>query len=1089
MAKNINLKIELQNAQQAREELIRLQDSTIEGSKQFKKLEEQIKKLDEVTQDYSDAVTELEIAQNNGAKNTKFFSENLKKAEKSLEQATKKSNSLSTSVSKLNEATEQASQGWSSLTDGFSQLKSGDLVGGLNSIKDGIGGMTKASLAFIATPIGATIAALAGIAAGAKALWDYNSALSASNKTTEQFTGLTGDSLDVVDAKTKALMDQTGASQEEVLRSVQAMVKQFGISYDEAFDQISLGYMRSGKSAEDFFDNVAEYSGFFESAGYSAEEMFGIIEAGAENGIYKDKILDSVKEMDIALKEMPKASADALKSAFGTEFANNLSKGINDGTIKSKDAIVMIGEEAKKSGLSIQDQAKLTADVFKSAGEDAGGFADVIETINLGLEKSTAELSAVEKAQQESNNAQAEMNVAFRDLFGMSEGGFSKMKSDLMGGVYKGITLVINGVIDCYNWFAELYNKSYAFRGVVGSIGAVAQGLFNIISANIKNVVNGFKSLGDLIEAVFTGNFSAIPSIISNAFKNTKEVYVQAGKDTADAFVEAWDEKGGKLKTIEKKNTKMVIDESNKATKEVIKNNNKAADNHEKNEGKKRSSNKKTADEAAKAAKELGELLKSVDDIFSDDEYSKVISKLKKVNNEFTALNELFKKSGEEFDKSFYKMYGDDNTFLIYDKINKQIEQINISNETADAGQLERNDKLLVQLGLLKDKLIGIDAELSKVVGGRELNPESLFGGLITYLKNLEESEKYNFGEESLKQFKDNILFTVEDITNSKELEDLSKNLTTIISSILVNAEIYQPSGIIDIERYLIKVINDQIELNRLTDDYNKNLLEIYNKQKEFNTTDLQMSNSSVNGFMETLDGGEDIFGAKSRDAMKAEIEAIAAQNSLKLFAEKTAAQRRLEELGASEEAIQSMKDYYRQQEIDAEQKKNDAILQIDQLAGQRREAALSQTADTLSQASGLFAEHTTAYKVFAIAAATIDTYQSAMAAYKGMVAAIPGPWGIAAGIAAAASSVAFGIKQIKEIQKVDTGGSAGGSTAIANVSQSPNVQFVSSGDNQIAQTIASSQASSEELRVVVTANDIQNGLNTQARVRNNSSL
>lgn len=1122
----INLRIET-NAQNVINELKRLKDSTIEGSDAFKKLEKEIEDLEKASNKYKDTLIEMEIAQNNGEKSTKRFKDNIKKAENELKALTKSASQSTNSLKGFASASKQASDAWGDLSDGIGSLRSGDLAGGLSSITSGIQGMTKASLAFIATPIGATITALAGIAVGAKALWDYNSAMSESNKITQQFTGLTGDALNAVDVKTQTLMSQSGASQEEVLRSVQALVTQFGISYDEAFDKIETGYLKSGKSAEDFFDNIAEYSTQFDNAGYTAEEMFGIIEAGAQSGVYKDKILDSVKEMDIALREMPKASRDALEQAFGSDFANKLSQGINSGAIKSKEAIQLIGEEAKRAGLSVQDQATLTADVFKSAGEDAGGFADVIDVINQGLNNSKKELDAVKQAQKESNDAQNEMNMAFRNLFGSTEGGFAKMKADLMGGVYKGITTVINGVIDTYNWFVELYNQSYAFRGVIGSIGAIAKTSFNIIMANLRGLVNGFKSLGELIQAVFTGNFGDIPSIIGRAFNNTKEIFVQAGKDSADSFVDAWDEKGDRLKKIEKTSTKILETESDKRTETEITNSNKVTNNHEKNEKKKRTSSKKTTDAAKKAIDEYNKKLDELGKAFSElssksglgtlsNNLNKSVSEFKTLTNTIETFNKLLlKKNKTEKEKSFIEKFIDGSItksategYVTLTKVKETIEKIQeLSNKALSLyGSYQKfgqgnSDAAKEQLELIQQyeaqlqALVPIEREATKVIMQfKEL--QELQKSIGTFHRDTASTDKIlnkslleemsNFRNGFYKELPSKL----SDFRGWKNFTDNVKNISEETWNILVES---QPNGIGEgLKMMYDRWKKDQEELNKLMEDFQNKWEEINpeNLMKGFDIKEFERSFSLGAGLMETLGGGGAIFSAKSKSDMEAELDAIEKHNIDLIETEMMAELKKLEALGASEEQKQDLLDYYNQLEIEQNQKKADALIEIDQLTAQRREAALSQTADTLSQASELFAEHTTAYKVFAIAAATIDTYQSAMAAYKGMVAAIPGPWGIAAGVAAAASSVAFGIKQIKEITKVDTGdGGSSGGNSVANVTQSPNVQFVSSGDNQIAQTIAGSQNSSEELQVTVLATDISNALTTQAKVKNNAGM
>lgn len=100
------------------------------------------------------------------------------------------------------------------------------------------------------------------------------------------------------------------------------------------------------------------------------------------------------------------------------------------------------------------------------------------------------------------------------------------------------------------------------------------------------------------------------------------------------------------------------------------------------------------------------------------------------------------------------------------------------------------------------------------------------------------------------------------------------------------------------------------------------------------------------------------------------------------------------------------------------------------------RDAKLSLAQDFANNIATIFGEQTAVGKAAAVAATTIDTFRAAMAAYTGMVSAIPGPVGIAAGVVAAAASVATGIANVKKILAVksglpgDKGVSASGMTA-----------------------------------------------------------
>lgn len=83
----------------------------------------------------------------------------------------------------------------------------------------------------------------------------------------------------------------------------------------------------------------------------------------------------------------------------------------------------------------------------------------------------------------------------------------------------------------------------------------------------------------------------------------------------------------------------------------------------------------------------------------------------------------------------------------------------------------------------------------------------------------------------------------------------------------------------------------------------------------------------------------------------------------------------------------------------------------------------LAATSETLGNISSLLKKNTVAYKVTGTAEALINTYSSAVSAYKGMVDTLPGPFGIAAGVVAAGASIALGLKNVAEINGVALAG------------------------------------------------------------------
>lgn len=172
-------------------------------------------------------------------------------------------------------------------------------------------------------------------------------------------------------------------------------------------------------------------------------------------------------------------------------------------------------------------------------------------------------------------------------------------------------------------------------------------------------------------------------------------------------------------------------------------------------------------------------------------------------------------------------------------------------------------------------------------------------------------------------------------------------------------------------------------------------------------------------------------------------------QNKLILESDTLTEQQRTEMLAENQEARNAIRD--------AEYEHNKKIA--------------SASSNLLGQAADLAGKHTAAGKGLAVAQALISTYVSAVDSYKGMVAAIPGPVGIAGGVVAAAFSIASGLATVKKIMSVKTpggSGSAGSDAGSASPSVAPSFNVVgTSSNNQLAQSIGRQQNQPVEAFVV----------------------
>lgn len=432
----------------------------------------------------------------------------------------------------LKESKKDIDAGTFSFQNFMGALSSGDIQGLYEEFQllgNGIGNVTKQGLAFIATPIGAAITVLTGIVIATKYWYDYNVEMEKSTRLIQQFTSLTGEALNEATVKTRAFASIAEEDLKTVANTVNAVAKAYKIDYLEALELVETGYVRGGKAADDFFNNASEYVVHFKNAGYTAEEFFSILEEGAKSGTYQDKLVDTIKEMDLRLKEMTKSASDALTAAFGSGFTNQLANGIKTGTISTKEALNLINKEADKVGLNFQQKQQLVADVFGSMGEDAGGFEAVIKAINDGLENTDRQLTEVESAQLRVIKATEELDIQISNLFNTTGGGFESLIADTK-------VFVLNWLAKMVRGFHNLTILSGAFNGSVATV--------HFTLREVAKAFIGFSEVGKKAwDLDFTGaadafkkNFTNIGNIITAGKETVKTILNKAGKEIQENY-------------------------------------------------------------------------------------------------------------------------------------------------------------------------------------------------------------------------------------------------------------------------------------------------------------------------------------------------------------------------------------------------------------------------------------------------------------------------------------------------------------------------------------------------------------------------
>ena len=444
-----------------------------------------------------------------------------------------------TNITNYNTQVNQATQNTTNVANVAPQATSA-----FKSIGTAITGAARAAMAFIATPIGAAIAALAAIGAATKAFFDYNAEVQKTNALISGLTNESGALVDQIRIQSDAISQILGVEQEQLVQSAKVLVQQFGLSYEEALDKIQNGLLATNGKNEEFLQSIGEYSTFFADTGYSVEEFANIVNAGFDLGIYSDKLPDALKEADISLREQTKATREALTNAFGEDFTTDILNQINTGAMSTKEALELMSQEAENVGLSAEQAATLTADVFRGAGEDAGGALKVFEAVNVSLSDTTSMLDEQGKRMEEDIARREEVAEA-RDKAFNSEGvrKFQGVLKDAKAFIQKKFYEAIEDLGLLFNVLVlkPLEAIKKAFNNIKEAGSSALQSIGAALGITSKETDNASKSSselsGKLDEQAKAASDAAAAQAKLEAETAAAEAAMKQAKERADEYV------------------------------------------------------------------------------------------------------------------------------------------------------------------------------------------------------------------------------------------------------------------------------------------------------------------------------------------------------------------------------------------------------------------------------------------------------------------------------------------------------------------------------------------------------------------------
>lgn len=404
-------------------------------------------------------------------------------------------------------------------------------------------------LGLLVNPVFLVIAGIAAAGAAFKFWFDYNKGLIEATNLTQQFTGLSGDAMKAYRNEVQALADMYDKDFKEVLEGANAVAKQFGISQQEALGYVRDGFLAGADANGEYLEGLKEYPAYFKEAGLSASEFIAISTQANKSGIYSDKAVDTIKEGNLRIREMTKATADAL-TGIGLNY-KDLQTDLQNGSKTTFDVMQLVSEKLNELPASSAVVGTAIADIFGGAGEDAGlEYLKTLKDIDTNLDNVKAQAGELGKLQEDQLRSQAELNNVIAALFDSTGGTFESMTARAKTFVNDGLIWVIKGIVDIINYGIKLYNDSVAFQGIIQGLVAYWNILWTTVKSVFTYMIDTIGTIGSLLRAVFTLDFDEFSKAWNKWGDDTVKLAKNIAKGAVNAVVDASKEMGKKIKPI-----------------------------------------------------------------------------------------------------------------------------------------------------------------------------------------------------------------------------------------------------------------------------------------------------------------------------------------------------------------------------------------------------------------------------------------------------------------------------------------------------------------------------------------------------------
>lgn len=341
----------------------------------------------------------------------------------------------------------------------------------------------------------------------------------------QQMKGLSGDKLQSVTEGAFALRDVFQYDVSESVRAANALMNNFEISGDKAMNLIAAGAQNGLDYSGELLDTISEYSVQFAKVGINADQMFQIMQAGADSGAWNlDKVGDAIKEMSIRVVDGSETTAAGFE-ALGMDADVMAQKFAAGGESAQQAFSQTIAALANMEDPVQQNIAGVN--LFGTMWEDLG--PEVV-----------AQLASITDEAYAAGDELAKMSqVKYDNLGDALQGVWRKLEVELMPIATKltGFLTDVLGKID-FDGLAEGLESAFsAVSTVVGPMIAPLQGVFSsLLSVDVFSQIGGvvqglqgpLQSLAQFLQPIL----AAFAQMAQDVFP----VFVQVGQTVAGAI-------------------------------------------------------------------------------------------------------------------------------------------------------------------------------------------------------------------------------------------------------------------------------------------------------------------------------------------------------------------------------------------------------------------------------------------------------------------------------------------------------------------------------------------------------------------------